>query len=91
MKVFKNSVTSPLDSIIDRQHNILTNPEVIATEIHVHQSNGNRHTVPTCQHQTTHSQYFTWSVQQHLWDDLDDFTIDQQGEPQISLHAYFDT
>src|SRR5450631_4177162 len=26
-KVFKNTETSPLDSIIDRQNNILTNPE----------------------------------------------------------------
>jgi hypothetical protein len=30
-KVFKNTETSPLDSIIDRQNSILTNPEDIAT------------------------------------------------------------
>jgi hypothetical protein len=33
-KVFKNTKTSSLDSIIDRQNNILTNPEDIASEIH---------------------------------------------------------
>ena len=33
-KVFKNIETSSLDSIIDRQNNILTNPEDIAWEIY---------------------------------------------------------
>ena len=28
--VFKNTETSPLDSIIDRQNNIITNPKDIA-------------------------------------------------------------
>jgi hypothetical protein len=49
-KVFKNTETSPLDSIIDRQNNILTNPEDIALEIYTQQSISNRPTVPTCQY-----------------------------------------
>ena len=47
-KVFKHSETSPLDSITDRQNNILTNPEDIAKEIHIQQSISNRPTVHTC-------------------------------------------
>ena len=89
-KVFKNSETSPLDSIIDRQNNILTNPEDIATEIHIQQSISNRPTVPTCKHQTSHPQYCTCNVRQYPWHDLDGFIIDRRGEPQIPLHTYFD-
>jgi hypothetical protein len=41
-KVFKHSETSPLDSITDRQNNILTNPEDISKEIYIQQSISNR-------------------------------------------------
>ena len=34
-RVFKHSETSPLNSITDRQNNILTNPEDIAKEIYI--------------------------------------------------------
>jgi hypothetical protein len=89
-KVFKHSETSPLDSITDRQNNILTNPEEIAKEIYIQQSISNRPTVPTCHYQTIHPPYCTCSVRQYPWHDLDGFTIDQRGEPQIPLHTYFD-
>ena len=91
MKIFKHSETSPLDSIIDRQNNILTSPEDIAKEIHMQQSISNRPTVSTCAHQTTHPQHCTCSVRQYPWHDLDGFTIDQRGQPQIPLHTYFDS
>jgi hypothetical protein len=89
-KVFKNSKTSPLDSITDRYNNILTNPVDIAKEIHIQQSISNRPTVPTCEHQITHPQHCTCKVRQYPWHDLDSFTIDHRGEPQIPLHTYFD-
>ena len=54
-KVFKNTDTSPLDSIIDRQNNILTNPEDIAAEIYTQQSISNRPTVPTVKTYTHHT------------------------------------
>ena len=89
-KVFKNSETSPLDSITDRQNNILTNPKDIAKEIYIQQSISNRPTVPTCHHQPRHPQHCTCSVRQYPWHDFDGFTIDQRGEPQIPPHTYFD-
>ena len=89
-KVFKNNETSPLDSIIDRQNNILTNPEDIASEIHTQQSINNRPTVPTCQYQNTHPLYCTCGVRQYPWHDLDGYIIDKRGEPQTPLHTYFD-
>ena len=89
-KVFKHSETSPLDSITDRQNNILTNPEDIAKEIYIQQSISNRPTVPTCHYQNTHPPHCTCGVRQYPWHDLEGFTIDQRGEPQIPLHTYFD-
>ena len=89
-KVFKNSATSPLDSIIDRQNNILTSPEDIAQKIHTQQSIGNRPTVPTCHYQNTHQPHYTCSVRQYPWHDLEGFTIGQRGDPQIPLYTYFD-
>ena len=88
--VFKNSETSPLNSIIDRQNNILTNHEDIAKEIHIQQSISNRPTVSTCEYQTIHPQQCTCSVRRYPWHDQDGFTIDRRGEPQIPLHTYFD-
>ena len=89
-KVFKNTEPSPLDSIIDRQNNILTNPADIATEIYTQQSISNRPTVPTCHYQNTHSNTCTCGVRQYPWHDLNGYTIDKRGEPQTPLHTYFD-
>ena len=89
-KVFKNSETSSLDSLIDRQNNILTSPEDIAQEIHIQQFISNRPTIPTWHYQNTHQPHCTCSVRQYPWHDLEGFTIDQRGEPQIPLHTYFD-
>jgi hypothetical protein len=89
-EVFKNTETSPLDSIIDRQNNILTNPEDIAAEIYTQQSISNRHTVLTCQYQNTHPLHCTCGVRQYPWHDLDGYIIDKRGEPQTPLHTYFD-
>ena len=89
-KVFKHSETSPLDSITDRQNNIVTNPEDIVKEIFIQQSINNRPTVQTCHYQNIHPPYCTCGVRQYPWHDLEGFTIDQRGEPQTPLHTYFD-
>ena len=68
-KVFKNTETSPLDSIFDRQNNILTNPNDIANEIYMQQSISNRPTVPTCHYQNTHPPHCTCGVRQYPWHD----------------------
>ena len=89
-KVFKNTETSPLDSIIDKHNNILTNPEDIALEIYTQQSISNRPTVSTCKYQNTHPIHCTCAVRQYPWHDLDGYIIDKRGEPQTPLHTYFD-
>ena len=89
-KVFRHSETSPLDSITDRQNNILTSPEDIAKEIYIQQSISNRPTVPTCYYQNIHPPQCTCGVRQYPWHELDGFTIDQRGVPQTPLHTYFD-
>jgi hypothetical protein len=53
--IFKNTDNTTLDSIQDRQGNILTNPEDIAEEIYIQQSILNQPAIPTCHHQPTHS------------------------------------
>ena len=89
-KVFKNQETPPLDCILDRNNNILTNPEDIANEIHIQQSISNRPTVPTCYYQPEHPTQCTCGVRQYPWHDLDGFVIEKRGNPQIPLHKHFD-
>ena len=89
-KIFKNTETSPLDSIIDRQNNTLTNPEDTASEIYTQQSISNRPIVLTCHHQITHPLHCTCGVKQYPWHALDGYIIDKQREPQNILHTYFD-
>ena len=68
-----------MDSIIDRQNNILTNPKDIATEIYTQQSISNRPIVPTCQYQNTHPPQCTCEVRQYLWHDLEGYIIDKHA------------
>ena len=89
-KIFKNAETSPLDSIIDRQNNILTSPEDIASKINTQQSISNRPTIPTYHYQNTHPLHCTYGVSQNPWHDLEGYTIDKRGEPQTPSHTYFD-
>jgi hypothetical protein len=64
-QVFKNNEPSPLDSLTDRQNNILTNPKDIAKEIHIQQTTSNRPTVPTCYYQPDHHNHCTCAVRQY--------------------------
>jgi hypothetical protein len=61
-KIFQNSETSPLDSIIERHNNIITSHEDIAQEIHIQQSISNRPTIPICYNQNTHQPHCTCNV-----------------------------
>jgi len=87
-KVFKNLQTPPLDCIMDRQNTLLTNPEDIATEIHIQQSIINRPTIPTCYHLPEHPPHCTCAVRQYPWHNLDGFILDKRGTPETPLHQY---
>jgi hypothetical protein len=52
--VFKNIDNTTLNSIKDKQGNILTNLEDIAEEIYIQQSILNQPSTPTCHHQPNH-------------------------------------
>ena len=87
---FKHSKFSPLDSIMDRQNNILTNLEDIAKELRIQQSINNRPTAYTCHYRYKHPPHCTCGVRQYPWHNLNWLTIDQHEEPQTPLHTYFD-
>ena len=87
-KIFKENELSPLDCIIDKYNNILTNPEDVAQEIHTQQSISNKPTVPTCNYQPHHAQNCTCGVRQYPWHDLHGYTIEKRGEPNVPLHTY---
>jgi hypothetical protein len=63
--IFKNTDNTTLDSIKDRQGNILTNPEDIAKEIYIQQSILNQPAIPTCHHQPTYNKECTCGVRQY--------------------------
>jgi hypothetical protein len=89
-KVFKQTETPPLDSLLSRNNTILTNPTDIATEIHIRQSHINQPTVPTCYYQPDHQQHCICGVRQYPWHDLDGYIIEKRGDSHIPLHTYFD-
>ena len=72
------------------QSNILTSLKDIANEIHIQQSISNRPTVPTCHFLPNHLPQCTCGVRQYPWHDIEGFIKDKQGNPQTSLHTYFD-
>jgi hypothetical protein len=63
--IFKNIESTTLDSIQDRQGNILTNPKDIAEEIYIQQSILNQPAIPTCYHQPTHNLECICGVRQY--------------------------
>jgi hypothetical protein len=88
--IFKNTDNTTLDSIKDRQGNILTNPEDIAEEIYIQQSILNQPTIPTCHHQPTHSRGCVCGVRQYPWQDLNGFVLKKQGDIHASISNTFD-
>jgi hypothetical protein len=63
--ILKNTENTMLDSIKNRQGNILTNPEDIAEEIYIQQSILNQPATPTCHHQPNHDQKCVCGVRQY--------------------------
>jgi hypothetical protein len=88
--IFKNTENTTLDSIKDRQANILTNPEDIATKIYIQQSILNQPTTPTCHHQPNHDSNCVCRVRQYPWHDLDGFVLEKRGNINASIADTFD-
>jgi hypothetical protein len=89
--IFKNMENTTLDSIQDRQGNILTNPKDIAEEIYIQQSILNQPTIPTIQghHQPNHDLECVCSVRQYPWHDLDGFILEKRGNTNASIANTF--
>jgi len=88
-KVFKNLNTPPLDCIMDRHNNLLTNPVDITNKIHIQQSISNIPTIPTCHYLPKHPPHCTCVVRQYPWHNLDGFNINKRGTLETLLHNYF--
>jgi hypothetical protein len=83
--ILKNTVNTILDSIKDRQGNILTNPEDIAEEIYIQQSILNQPFTSTCHHQPNHNPKYVCGVKQYPWHDLNGFILEKRGDTNASL------
>jgi hypothetical protein len=88
--IFKNIDNITLDSIKNRQGNILTNPEDIAEEIYIQQSILNQPAIPTCQYQPTHNCECVCTVRQCPWHDLSGFVLEKRGDIHASISNTFD-
>jgi hypothetical protein len=88
--ILKNTDNTTIDSIQDRQGNILTNPEDIAEEIYIQQSILNQPAIPTCHHQTTHNNKCVCGVRQYPWQDLSGFILEKRGDINASISNTFD-
>jgi hypothetical protein len=85
--IFKNTKNTTLDSIKDRQGNVLTNPKDIAEEIYIQQSMLNQPATPTYHHQPNHDQNCVCGVPCH---DLNGFVLEKHGEINASIANTFD-
>jgi hypothetical protein len=88
--IFKNTENNTLNSIQDKQGNILTNPKDIVEEIYIQQSILNQPAIPTCYHQPNHNPECTCGVRQYPWHDLDGFILEKRGETNASIANTFD-
>jgi hypothetical protein len=88
--IFKNTENTTLDSIKDRQGNILTNPKDIAKEIYIQQPILNQPALPTYHHQPNHDQKCVCGVRQYPWHDLNGFVLEKRGEINASIANTFD-
>jgi hypothetical protein len=88
--IFKNIDNITLESLKDRQGNILTNPEDIAEEIYIQQSILNQPAIPTCHHQPTHNREYICGIRQYPWHDLNGFVLEKRGDIHASITNTFD-
>ena len=78
--------TPPLDTVLDRSINILTNHHNIAHEIHLQQTIINKSQVPTCYYQPDHDSDYTCGICQNPWHNITRYTIDKRGALQTPLY-----
>jgi hypothetical protein len=88
--IFKNTENTILDSIKNRQNNILTNPEDIAEEIYIQQSILNQPAIPTCYHQSNYNPECVCGVRQYPWHDLNGFVLEKRRIKNAFLANTFD-
>jgi hypothetical protein len=88
--IFKNMENTILDSIQDRQGNILTNPKDIAEEIYIQQSILNQPVIPTCYYQSNHNPECVCGIRQYPWHDLSGFILEKRSDTNASIANTFD-
>lgn len=88
-KICKPQHASPFDSIWHQHNNISTNLLDITQELYIQQSIISNPMVPTYYHQSNHPIHYTCVVCYYPWHDVDSFTIEQCGTPDISLDTHF--
>ena len=87
--IFQNSNNPPLDSLLDRNNNIITHPTNIADEIFIQQSAINAPTVKTCMHQPQHQPTCTCQVRQYPWHNITGFILQKRGDPTTTISSIF--
>ena len=85
---FQNSDNPPLDSLLDKNNNIITHPTDIANEIFIQQSTTNAPTVKTCNHQPQHHPTCTCQVRQYPWHNLNGFILQKKVTLIPQYHHY---
>jgi hypothetical protein len=88
--IFKNIENTTIDSIKNKQGNILTNLEDIAAEIYIQQSILNQLATPTCHHQPNHDSECVCGIRQYPWHDLDGFVLEKRGNIHAPIANTFD-
>jgi hypothetical protein len=87
--IFQNFDNPPLDSLLDKNNNIITHPTNIADEIFIQQSTTNAPTVKTCNHQPQHNLDYTCQVRQYPWHDFNGFILQKRGDSNITISSLF--
>ena len=87
--IFQNSNNPPLDSLSDKNSNIITHPTDIVDEIFIQQSATNAPTMKTCIHQPQHHPTCTCQVKQYPWHDLNGFILQKRGDPNTTISSLF--
>ena len=87
--IFQNSDNPPLDSLLDKNNNIITHPTDIVDEVFIQQSTINAPTVKTCIHQPQHQSTCTCQVGQYPWHNLNGYILQKRGNPNTTISSLF--
>jgi hypothetical protein len=88
-QIFKETEQPSLDSLKDRNNNILIHPYDISKEIHAQQTINSKPTTTTCHYQENHPNQCTCAVKQYPWHDIDGFILEKRRTPNIPIYTYF--